>query len=851
MPRVYSFHVSPSLPARLECLKELSLNLRWSWHHPTIEMFRGIDPDLWEASGHNPRLMLGRINQRHLAELASDEAFLAQMDRCAEDLKEYLAGSGWFPRAHPEAAGLNVAYFSAEFGLTECIPNYAGGLGILAGDHLKSASDLGLPLTGVGILYQGGYFQQYLNADGWQQETYPVNDFHTLPIVPLNDSQGGRLMVQVEFPGRTVYARVWKAQVGRVPLYLLDTNVPQNSADDRRITGALYGGDRELRIQQEIILGIGGMRALEALGIQPTVCHMNEGHSAFLGLERTRALMAGMNLPYQEARQIGAAGNVFTTHTPVPAGFDRFDGWLMEKYFRDYCQQLGLRLDQLLATGRQNRGDNNEPFNMAFLAARLSSYTNAVSRLHGKVTREMAEPMWAGYPLDEVPIGYVTNGIHARSWTSMEMTALLSRYLGPRWADDPGDKSIWERIDRIPDQELWRVHQMRRVRLIHYARTLLAAQIKQRGGSAAEIAAADSVLSPDRLTIGFARRFATYKRATLLLRDPERFKKILNDPKRPVQMVFAGKAHPHDNEGKELIRKILHFAQDPDVREHVVFLENYDISVARYLVQGVDVWLNTPRRPNEASGTSGMKLLPNGGLNLSILDGWWDEGYQPGVGWAIGNGEEYADAEYQDQVESRALYNLLEHDVVPLFYDCDDQGMPRGWIAKMKASMKKLTPLFNTNRMVAQYAEEFYIPAHERHLKLAAGHGERARSIVEWRQQLRANGPSLKVLDVSPQSPGEMVVGAKLKVNAKIALGAVPPGSVRVQLYYGNVDSEGKIVAGRTAEMALQNSDNGQYLYSGEIECGDSGSCGYTVRIIPYHPDAIVPYELPFIVWAE
>jgi starch phosphorylase len=851
MPRVYSFHVSPSLPARLQCLNELSLNLRWSWNHPTIELFRGIDPDLWEDTGHNPRLMLGRINQRRLTELAADEAFLAQMDRCAESLKDYLAGKGWFPVAHPEAAGLSVAYFSAEFGLTECIPNYAGGLGLLAGDHMKSASDLGLPLTGVGLLYQGGYFRQYLNADGWQQETYPVNDFHTLPIQPLEDAQSEPKVVQVEFPGRLVFARVWKAQVGRIPLYLLDTNVPANSVEDRRITGALYGGDRELRIQQEIILGIGGMRALQALGVRPTVCHMNEGHSAFLGLERTRDLMAELKLPYLEARQIGAAGNVFTTHTPVAAGFDRFDTWLMEKYFRDYCGKLGLNFEQLLSAGRQNHNDGNEPFNMAFLAARLSSYTNGVSGLHGEVTRKMAQPMWQGYPLNEVPIGYVTNGIHARTWTSMEMSALLNRYLGPRWADDPNDAAVWERIDRIPDQELWRVHQIRRVRLIHYARTRLAAQIRQRGGSGAEAALADSVLSPDCLTIGFARRFATYKRATLLLRDVPRFKRILNNPKRPVQMVFAGKAHPHDNDGKELIRQIVHFAQDPEIRDHIVFLENYDISVARYLVQGVDVWLNTPRRPNEASGTSGMKLLPNGGLNLSILDGWWDEGYTPETGWAIGNGEDYSDPNYQDQVESQALYNLLENDVVPLFYDCDDQGMPRGWIAKMKASMKKLTPVFNTNRMLAQYAEDFYIPAHERHLRLIEDNCRRVYPLVEWRKRLRGNGSAIRVTLVTPEHPGEAVVGAKLKVEARVELGPVRPGDIRVQLYYGNVDSAGQIVSGHPAEMTLQRADGAEHVYSGEVECRDSGSCGYTVRIIPYHPDAILPYELPFIVWAE
>ncbi|MGO9239323.1 MAG: alpha-glucan family phosphorylase [Bryobacteraceae bacterium] len=851
MPRVFSFHVSPSLPQRLKCLNDLSLNLRWCWDHPAIELFRGIDPDLWEETGHNPRLMLGRIDQRRLSGLANDEAFLAQMDRAAASLEEYMAGQGWFPRTHPEAMGLVAAYFSAEFGLTECVPNYAGGLGILAGDHLKSASDLGLPLVGVGLLYQGGYFRQYLNADGWQQETYPINDFHNLPLQPLEDKSDEPLMVQVQFPGRAVFARVWQVQVGRIPLYLLDTNVPQNSPDDRRITGALYGGDRELRIQQEIILGIGGLRALKALGIRPTVCHMNEGHSAFLGLERTRELMEELGLPYFEARQISAAGNVFTTHTPVPAGFDRFDTWLMEKYFRDYAGQLGMSFEQLMGVGRQNHHDAGEPFNMAFLAARMSSCANGVSRLHGEVTRKMAQPMWPGYPLAEVPIGYVTNGIHTRTWTSMEMVRLLDRYLGPRWADDPSDHALWERIDRIPDQELWRVHQIRRERLIGYARSRLAVYIEQRGGSASDVSSADDVLAPETLTIGFARRFATYKRATLLLRDPARFKKILTNPQRPVQMLIAGKAHPHDNDGKELIRQIIHFARDPEIRPHIVFLENYDISVARYLVQGCDVWLNTPRRPNEASGTSGMKLLPNGGLNLSILDGWWDEGYDQQVGWAIGKGEDYSDENYQDDVESRALYHLLEHEVVPLFYDRDSKGIPRGWIAKMKASMKKLTPVFSTNRMVAEYAEKFYIPAHARHLRLAEDRGKRVLPLVEWRKRVRDHGAEVKIADISSDQARGVVVGAKFKVTARVVLGGIGPGDVQVQLYYGNVDSEGQIEAGQKAAMSLIETTASDFVYQGEVECRNSGSCGYTVRVVPFNPDAILPYELPWIVWAQ
>lgn len=851
MPRVHAYHVTPRLPARLLCLHKLSLNLRWSWHHPTIELFRTLDPDLWEETGHNPRLILGRIDQRRLAELCGDEAFLAQMDRASANLDEYLAGSGWFAAAHPEAMGIRIAYFSAEFGLTECVPNYAGGLGILAGDHLKSASDLGLPLVGVGLLYQGGYFHQYLNADGWQQETYPINDFHNLPIQPVEDGPGKPLTVHIDFPGRRLSAQIWKAQVGRVALYLLDTNVAENTADDRRVTGALYGGDRELRMQQEIVLGIGGVRALHALGLRPTVFHMNEGHSAFLGPERTRTIMEELGVPYHEARQVAAAGSIFTTHTPVAAGFDRFDPGLVDKYLREYLRSLGLSVEQFLAYGRQVPADSGESFNMAYLAARHSSYTNGVARLHGVVTRKIAQPMWAGYPPDEVPIGSVTNGIHTRSWISMEMSALLNRYLGPQWGEKPADTTLWQRIDRIPDQELWRVHEIRRERLVNYARTRLASQVRQRGGADTEITVAGGVLSPDALTIGFARRFAAYKRATLLLRDLDRLKRILTDSQRPVQILFAGKAHPHDTEGKELIRQIIRFARDPQVRRSVVFLEDYDISVARYLVQGADVWLNTPRRPNEASGTSGMKLLANGGLNLSILDGWWDEAYDREVGWAIGNGEEYDNPEYQDQVESEALYHLLEYDVAPLFYDRDAAGIPRRWLAKMKASMRRLSPIFSTNRMVAEYAERFYLPAASRLARLAGDKGL-VRSLLDWRKRFYVHGSEVKVtqLDVDGGSR-EFVVGSKLKVTARVSLGGIFPGDVRVQAYYGVLTADGQIGKGSHVDLAPIQSSGADHLYEGEVECGQSGSCGFAVRVTPFHEDALLPYELPWIRWEE
>ena len=851
MPRVFSFQVSPTLPARLEALNKLSLNLRWTWDHPARDVFESLDPDLWEEMIHNPRLVLGRISQRRLAELASDEAFLAELDRAAASLTEYMSGKGWFGRAHPDAAGVGFAYFSAEFGLTECIPNYAGGLGILAGDHLKSASDLGLPLVGVGLLYQRGYFQQYLNADGWQQETYPVNDFSTLPLMPEMDAQNNPITISVDFPGRLAYARVWKVQVGRVPLYLLDTNVLQNSEEDRRITGSLYSGDGELRLQQEIVLGIGGMRALAALGIRPAVCHMNEGHSAFLGLERTRALMEELGVSFFEARQLAAAGNLFTTHTPVPAGFDRFDPQLMARYFATFAERLGIPFERLLSYGRQNSTDPNESFNMAFLAARISSAANGVSRLHGVVTRKMVRAMWPGYSLDEIPVDSVTNGVHIRSWVSLEMTALLNRYLGHRWAEEPSESGVWDRIDRIPDHELWRVRQIRRERLVNYARQSLESQLRRRGGSDAEIASARSVLNPDALTIGFARRFATYKRATLLLRDVPRLKRILTNSARPVQILFAGKAHPHDSAGKDLIRQIIHFASDPEIRSSVVFLEDYDIRVARHLVQGADVWLNTPRRPNEASGTSGMKLLPNGGLNLSVLDGWWAEGYDREVGWAIGRGEDYDNDEHQDAVESDALYNLLEKDVTPLFYERDQENLPRRWIAKMKTSMLRLCPIFSTNRMVTEYVERFYIPAAKRYSDLAAHGGAKLGPILEWRRRFRTAGSQVKFTRVQADNGREIRVGEKIQVTASVVFGEIPPEYVRVQIVSGSVDEGGMIVSSSLSDMKHVGMTENEHQYEGQLECLESGSYGFSVRVIPFHSDVRVPFEHPWLVWAE
>jgi starch phosphorylase len=704
MKPVRVFTVIPALPGPLEPLRDLAYNLGWCWNHDAIELFRRLDRDLWESSGHNPIRMLGTVNQAQLEDAARDPAFLAHMERVAAEFREpNRLQSCWFDRTYPNGRPL-IAYFSAEFGITECLSIYAGGLGLLAGDHLKSSSDLGLPLVGVGLLYQQGYFRQYLNQTGWQQEAYEDNDFHNLPIRPCKNGGGEQLTVSVDFPGHPVQARVWLAQVGRVPLYLLDTNFAANERpEDRDLTNQLYGGDLEVRVRQEILLGIGGYRALRAAGVNATTFHMNEGHSAFLSLEHVRHLIDTRKLTFRQARELATTSLVFTTHTPVEAGHDYFPSDLLQRYFGNYVPKLGISWQEFLGLGRRNPSDENELFCMTILALRLAIFSNGVSRLHGEVSRRMWKPIWPGVPIEEIPVGHVTNGVHFRSWISAEMNSLFDRYLGPGWRQEPADRQLWQRVEKIPAEELWRTHERRRERLVSFVRRRLQEQLRQRGAPPSQIQQAEEVLDSEALTIGFARRFATYKRGTLLLRDVDRLARILSDSDRPVQVIFAGKAHPRDQEGKELIRQIVNLSNRSEFRHRVVFLENYDLDVARALVQGVDVWLNTPRRPLEASGTSGMKAAANGVLNMSTLDGWWAEAWEASgngaipIGWAIGNGETYADTEYQNQVEAEALYGLLEHDVVPTFYDRDVNRLPRRWIKRMKASLSMLCAYFNPN----------------------------------------------------------------------------------------------------------------------------------------------------------
>ncbi len=859
MKPVHVFTVVPKIPASLERLRELAYNLRWSWNPDTIGLFRRLDSDLWESSGHNPVHMLGTIDQKRLEQAASDDSFMAHFERVVSDFDSYLnAKTSWFRKKHGNSHGPLVAYFSAEFGVTECLSIFAGGLGILSGDHLKSASDLGLPFVGVGLLYQQGYFRQYLNSAGWQQEAYEDNEFHSLPLTLERGPDGKPLTVEVFCGDSTIVAQIWRATVGRVPLYLLDTNISANTRGmDRNITDQLYGGDPENRIRQELILGIGGYRALQALRIQPTVYHMNEGHSAFLSLELIRSLMEKHNLPFAAAKELASAALVFTTHTPVSAGHDYFPSALMDRYFSQYIPKLGITRDEFLGLGRQFPTNADENFCMTILALRLASFSNGVSQLHGEVSRRLWHAIWPNVPEEEVPITHVTNGVHFQSWISQEMNQLYDRYLGPVWREEPAEQSAWSRVETISAEELWRTHERRRERLVGFARKRLRAQLQRRGVSQAQIDEASEVLNSEALTIGFARRFATYKRGTLLLKDKSRLASILNNPERPVQVIFAGKAHPKDDAGKELIRQIASLAQEPQFRHRIVFLEDYDLTVARYLVQGVDVWLNTPLRPNEASGTSGMKAIANGAINLSTLDGWWDEAFRsidddgPEFGWAIGRGEPYSDTGYQDSVEAEALYNILERDVIPAFYYRGANGLPSRWIALMKASIGRLCSRFNTNRMVREYAERSYLPAHAEHRELLANGGARARILAQSMERIQNAWPQIRAEELDSGLPLEIEGGESIRFQVRVQPGPLTSEDIRVELCSGPVDADGEIVGASVTEMKPVYQDKDGILYESAVTpCCGSGQFGSAARVLPRHPDLKRKFVPALITWA-
>jgi starch phosphorylase len=851
MRSLQSFSVRPALPPELSSLERLAMNLRWSWDEPTRDLFRWVDKDAWEAMSHDPVRLLGEVPRDRLDQLAADPGFLRYLQEAADGLDRYLTAPRWFqtrtetlnPARGGSASPLRlVAYFSPEFGISEALPQYSGGLGVLAGDHLKASSDLGVPLVGVGLFYRSGYFSQLLTVDGMQQERFSELDPDALALTRCDG-----VRVTVDLAGEPLQAQIWRADVGRVRLYLLDSDVDGNTPEGRTVTDRLYGGDTEHRIRQEILLGIGGVRALQALGLEPQVFHTNEGHAGFLGLERVRQLVA-QGFSFAEAVETVRAGCVFTTHTPVPAGIDRFPLELMERYFGTFADECGVTMDELMALGHRDDEPEETRFNMAVMGLRLAARRNGVAALHGAVSRAMFAGLWPEVPVDEVPIGSVTNGVHAPTWISPELDDLLTRRVLPEWDGAPA--SEWARIAEVGDDELWRALQQGRDRLVAFVRGRLRSSRLAQGFSTSDVAWTNGVLDPTVFTVGFARRFATYKRATLLLSQPERLQALLFHPERPVQMVFAGKAHPADQPGKEMIQQIQQFAAQHALRHHFVFLDDYDMAVARALYQGADIWLNTPRRPQEACGTSGMKAALNGSLNCSILDGWWDECFDGQNGWAITSAEDEADLDRRDELEAESVFDLLESQIVPLFYARGAGGVPRGWVERVKDAYASLGPQVTASRMVRDYVQDYYEPAALATDAAVADGGARGRSLADWRRRVVGAWAGVKVAAVEAES-GPATLGEDRAVAVTVGLGALAPADVAVQVLHGPVGAADEIQQPEVLTLTHQGTDDaGRARSTGSFRCTRSGRYGFTVRVVPSHPDLATPVELGLVAWA-
>jgi glycogen phosphorylase len=865
------FTVRAALPEPLAPLRDLTLNLRWSWHADTRDLFASIDPAGWDACGHDPVELLGEVPPAQLESLAADPAFLRRLGEAAGDLGQYLSSPRWY-QLHagqdgtPGGGPAAIAYFSPEYGITEALPQYSGGLGILAGDHLKAASDLGVPLIGVGLLYRHGYFTQSLSPEGWQTERYPASDPNGLPLTLLRDEAGAPVRVSVALAeDRTLAAQIWVAQVGRVPLLLLDSYVEDNEPALREVTDRLYGGGGDHRLRQELLLGIGGVRAVRAFcaltgHAEPEVFHTNEGHAGFLGLERIREY-AGQGLSFAEAVELCRAGTVFTTHTPVPAGIDRFSRELVERHFSGAAADPALPVDRVLALGAETLpGGDPAVFNMAVMGMRLAQRVNGVSRLHGEVSREMFAGLWPGFDVAEVPIGSITNGVHAPTWVASEVLDLASGHPGDAAAAQqlPEDGHAWERVAHTAPARLWEIRRALRGRLVTLARQRLRASWRQRGASEAELGWTEEVLDDGVLTIGFARRVPSYKRLTLMLHDPERLRALLLDPERPVQLIIAGKAHPADDGGKRLIQQMVQFADDPAVRHRIVFLPDYDMAMGRALVQGCDVWLNNPLRPLEACGTSGMKSALNGGLNLSIRDGWWDEWYDGADGWAIPSADGVGDAERRDELESNALYELLATTVAPRFYDTGPDGLPRRWLEMVGHTLRALGPRVQASRMVREYVEELYVPAALASRALtgpAAGEAAAAyapaRELAEWKLRVIRAWGGVRIGHVEGED-GEQGPGGRLVVRASVALGGLSPDDVSVEVVYGRVGDEDEILNPATSALALETGpEDGVARFAGKAELGRPGPFGYTVRVVPRHPLLASEAELGLVTLPE
>lgn len=834
-------HLFPTDVEGFDSLAELALDMRSSWNRATDRVWRQLDPALWELT-HNPWVVLKTVSREELQRVFSDPAFCKIVDNLVQARRDVAQAPAWFQQTYPQAPLRCVAYFCMEFMLSEALPIYSGGLGNVAGDQLKAASDLGVPVIGVGLLYQQGYFRQVIDKDGAQQAIFPYNDPGQLPITPLRRPNGEWLRLEVALPGNSVWLRAWQVQVGRVKLYLLDSNDAANYPAHRGITSELYGGGPELRLKQEMLLGIGGWRLLAALGIKPEVCHLNEGHAAFVVLERARSFMEETGRSFEVALAVTRAGNLFTTHTAVAAGFDRFAPALIEQYLAGYAEQrLGITSHDLLALGRQNPNDASEPFNMAYLAIRGSRAVNGVSRLHGKVSRHLFKPLFPHWPADEVPVGHVTNGVHMPTWDSEAADNLWTQACGKnRWLGTT--ENLEKNIRCVSDARLWQFRSVARMSLVEYARERWSRQLATSGASPETVDGANHLFDCNTLTLGFARRFASYKRPNLLLHDPERLLRLLTNPQRPVQLIMAGKAHPADLAGQALIQQWMHFIGRPEARPHVAFLSDYDMHLAEQLVQGVDVWLNTPRRPWEACGTSGMKVLVNGGINLSELDGWWAEAYTPEVGWALGDGQEHDNDPAWDAIEAEALYDLLEREVIPEFYIRDEQGIPSAWVTRMRESMAQLTPRFSSNRSLCEYTEQHYLPAASAYLARAVDKGAIGVDLVNWLRALDEKWTALRFGEVKLETNGEQHV-----FEVQIYFDDLDPEAVRVELYGNGVNGAAPERVEMKRVRQLVGASNG-YAYRASVPAARPAS-DYTARLIPHHDGVAVPLEADRILW--
>ncbi|MGY1803497.1 alpha-glucan family phosphorylase [Blastococcus sp. SYSU D00922] len=837
------FTVRAALPEPLTPLSQLVMNLRWSWHPETRDLFETLDPSLWQTCGGDPVRALGEVSAERLAQLAKDRRFVRRLQDAVDDLEEYLTTPRWYQSLGSEAPK-SIAYFSAEFGITEVLPQYSGGLGILAGDHLKAASDLGVPLIGVGLLYRAGYFAQSLSADGWQLEHYPSLDPHGLPVKLLREPDGTAAVITVPLPeGRTLHAHVWRAQVGRVTLLLLDSDIEENAPSERLVTDRLYGGDEDHRLRQEMLLGIGGVRALRAYcGLTdtplPEVFHANEGHAGFQGIERIRELTEAHGLSFPEALQAVRAGTVFTTHTPVPAGIDRFPKALIERYFAGF----GVPLHDLLVLGAE---EDPSKFNMAHMGLRLGQRANGVSELHGHVSRGMFSDLWPGFDESDVPIGSITNGVHAPTWTARELVEMGTQTTSqgdPAVVDGPVH---FDGVDKIPAGDLWAIRRTLRGRLVDEVRRRLRETALSRGATEAEVGWTDTAFDPDVLTIGFARRVPSYKRLTLMLRDPARLKALLLDPQRPIQLIIAGKSHPADDGGKKLIQQMVEFADDPEIRHRIAFLPGYDIGMARYLYWGCDVWLNNPLRPLEACGTSGMKAALNGGLNLSIRDGWWDEWFDGQNGWAIPTADGVSDPDRRDEVEARAIYELLENQVQPRFYERDRDGVPGRWVEMVRHTLRETGPKVLATRMVRDYVQALYVPAAGSAREMAADGYAPAREEAAWRSHLLSNWQSVRVAHVEATGAGDTPeIGTTLALRAEVELPGLAPGDVEVQAAYGRVDDADGLHDVTSVPMAHEHTDGSRHWFTATVPLERTGAFGYTVRVLPHSERMADPAEL-------